>query len=76
MCPFCIYVVSVRISAPTFCCVEHSSRFPPTSLPVNAVGQRADEILLTALHDLLSHLVKLLGVVDPTVELGVGIGEL
>lgn len=65
-----------EISDTTFCCVENSSRFPPTRLPVDTVGQRADEILLGALQDLLAHLVKLLGVVDPTVKLGVGIGEL
>lgn len=60
----------------TFCCVENSSRFSTASLPVDAVGERADEILLSALHDLLTHLMKLLGVVDSTVKLGVGIGEL
>lgn len=60
----------------TFCCVENSSRFSTPSLPVDTVGQRADEILLWALHDNLTHLMKLLGVIDSTVKLGVGIREL
>lgn len=60
----------------TFCGVENCSRFPTASLPVDTVGQWADEIFLCTLHDLLTHLVKLLGVVDPAVKLGVGIREL
>lgn len=59
----------------TFCCIEHCSRFSTTSLPVDAVGQWSDEILLRALHDHLTHFMKLLGVVDSTVKLGVGIRE-
>ena len=59
----------------TFCCIEHSSRFSTTSLPVDAVGQRSDEILLRALHDHRTHFMKLFGVVDSTVKLGVGIRE-
>ncbi len=65
----CICVIVDR----TFCCVENSSRFSTASLPVDAVGQRADKILLRALHDLLTHLMELLGVVDSAIKLGIGI---
>lgn len=63
-------------AAPTFCGVEHGSRLSSSRLPVHAVRQRADKVLFAALHDLLAHLVEVLGVVDPTVELGVGVREL
>ena len=62
--------------AVTFRCVEDCPGLAPPGLPVDAVGQRADKVVLRALHDLLAHLVELLSVVNPTVELGVGVREL
>lgn len=65
-----------RLKSLTFCGVKDSSRLAAAGLPVDTVGQRTYKVLLRALHDLIPHLVELLGVVDPAVELGVGIGEL
>lgn len=59
----------------TLCGVEDSPWLAAAGLPVNTVGQRANEVVLRALHDLLTHLVELLSVVDPAVELGVSIRE-
>ena len=60
----------------TFSGVEDSTGLAAAGLPVNAVGQGADKVILRALHDLVPHFVELLGVVDPAVELGVGVREL
>ena len=60
----------------TFRGVEDGAGLAAAGLPVEAVGQGADEVVLRALHDLVPHFVELLCVVDPAVELGVGVGEL
>lgn len=59
----------------TFSCIENRSGLPAASLPVDTVGQRADEILLRWLHDFLTHSVKLSSVVDSAIELGTGVGK-
>lgn len=66
---------SLLFRTETFCGVEDCSRFPASGLPVDAVRQRTDKIFLTALHDLLTHLVEFLCVVYPAVELSISIGE-
>lgn len=66
----------LQILSETFCCVENGSRLSTACLPVDAVRQGPNKVLLGALHDLLTHLVKLLGVVDPAVKLCTCIREL
>lgn len=73
--PSVISLLSEQRRHTTFCCVENRSRLSAASLPVDTVRQRAHKILLRRLHDLLTHPVKLGGVVDPTVELGTGVGK-
>jgi hypothetical protein len=60
----------------TFGGIEDSPRLATAGLPVDTVGQRANKVILRTLHYFLSHLVELLSIVDPTVELSVGIREL
>lgn len=66
----------VQLMNETFRCIENSSRLSTASLPVDTVRQGSHKVLFGALHDLLTHLVKLLGVVDPTVKLCACIREL
>lgn len=66
----------VRLMNETFCCIENSSRLSTAGLPVDTVWQGSHKVLFGALHDLLTHLVELLGVVDPTVKLCTCIREL
>lgn len=63
------------MSQQTFRRVENRSRLSSASLPVDAVRQRANKVLLRRLHDVFAHPVKLGGVVDATVELGTGVGK-
>lgn len=60
----------------TFCCIENGSRLSTASLPVDTVRQGSHKVLFGAFHDLLAHLMKLLGVVDPTVKLCACVREL
>lgn len=66
----------LQILNQTFCCVEDGSRLSTACLPVDTVRQGTHKVLFGALHDLLTHLMKLLGVVDPTVKLCACIREL
>lgn len=71
-----VFKCTVQSINKTFCCIENGSRLSTTSLPVDTVWQGSHKVLFGALHDLLTHLMKLLGVVDPTVKLCICIREL
>lgn len=71
-----LFICIVQFINKTFCCVENGSRLSTASLPVDTVWQGSHKVLFRALHDLLTHLMKLFGVVDPTVKLCTCVREL